>query len=92
MIPSSQTKTDGKDKRTVPTETVNHGPDETKILVPFVEPVGSVVTAVGQQVFKMDCSEFVKVTKKSKDVFKQKHAVTIGVGLAKNEFRSKTTQ
>ena len=74
---------------------MTHGTDEPKNLVPPVEPIGSVDSAAEQNSLKTNRSEFVKVTKKSNTSStetKLKPGIKIGVGLAKNEFRTRTTQ
>ena len=77
------------------TAAMTHGTDGTKNLVPPVEPIGSVETAAEQNTSVTNRNEFVKVTKKSNTSStetKLKPAIKIGVGLAKNEFRTRTTQ
>lgn len=74
---------------------MTHGTDGTKNLVPPVEPIGSVEAAAEENISVTNRNEFVKVTKKSNTSStetKLKPAIKIGVGLAKNEYRTRTTQ
>ena len=92
---SSLKKQGEKGQENDKTAAMTHGTDGTKNLVPPVEPIGSVETAAEQNSLKTNRSEFVKVTKKSNTSStetKLKPAIKIGVGLAKNEFRTRTTQ
>lgn len=64
-------------------------------MVPSVGPIGSVGTAAEHKTLVTNRNEFVKVTKNSNTSStetKLKPAIKIGVGLPKNEFRTKTTQ
>lgn len=91
----SQTKQDEKAQETDKTAAGTHGPDETKNLVPSVEPKGSARSAAEQLVSTSDRTKFVKVTNKSNtsvNETKLKSAIKVGVGLARNEFSTKTTQ
>lgn len=91
----SQTKLDEKAQETNQTTTGTHGPDGTKNLVSSVEPKGSAGPAAEKLISTSDRTKFVKVTNRSKTSVndtKLKPAIKIGVGLGKNEFRTKTTQ
>ena len=94
-ISKSQTKQDEKAQETDKTAAGTHEPDRTKNLVPSIEPKGSARYAVEQLISTSNRTKFVKVTNKSNtsvNETKLKPAIKVGVGLARNEFRTKTTQ
>ena len=89
----SQTKQDEKTQETNKTTAASHGSDGTQIRVPPVEPKGSVRSAEERKVSLSDRTKFVKVTNKSNVSINNtnlKPAIRTGVGLDKNEFRTKT--
>ena len=83
-----QMKQEKKTQETNKTVSAVRGTGGTQTKVRPVEPEGSARSAVSKLASTSNRSKFVKVTHKNET----KPAVKIGVGLGRNEFRTKTTQ
>ena len=84
----SQETSNKKSQETTKNLSAGHGTGGSHRRVPPVVSEGSARPAVGNSASTSNRSKFVKVTRKSET----KPAVTIGAGLGKNEYRTRTIQ